>query len=249
MSAPAELPPTIAAFDEAQRRAIALLGEVVAEARPGAALTDLEGFAAARAKELGFTGWYHAPELRVGSAIGGGVRGRLASLRPAPLAEGDLLSVDLGPATADAYGDVGLTIVVGGGAAPSVVEVARTCTQAACGYASRWKTVGEIHVFARAWAVNRRMDLAGEGAVGHRVLPREGLLATGFPRSAHAATYLARNRIHRLHPVRMQGMFAVRPVVRAADGACAAFEEIVWIDGDQRRLLGRDSLDQAGRLG
>jgi hypothetical protein len=249
MSVAAELPPAIAAFDDAQRRAIALLAEVVAEARPGAAVADLEGFATSRAAEVGFSGWYHPPELRVGAAIGGGLRGRIAALRPAPLAEGDLLSVDLGPATSDAYGDVGVTVVVGGGAAPAVVEVARTCTQAACGYASRWKTVGEIHVFARAWAVNRRMDLAGEGPVGHRVLPREGVLASGFPRSAHLATLLARNRIHRLHPVRMQGMFAVRPVVRSGDGACAAFEEIVWIDGDQRRLLGRDSLEHAGRLG
>ena len=81
------------------------------------------------------------------------------------------------------------------------MEGARACTTAACGYASRGKAGGEIHVFARAWAVNRRMDLAGEGPVGHRVLPREGVLATGFPRSAHLATLLPRNRIHRLHPV------------------------------------------------
>jgi hypothetical protein len=154
---------------------------------------------------------------------------------------GDLVSIDLAPAFGEAYGDAGVTVCVGGGAPPAVLDVARACTEAACGFASRWKTVGEIHVFARAWAINRRMDLADLGAVGHRVLPREGMLATGFPRSAHLATALMRNRIHRLNPVRMQGMFAIRPVLRAADGACAAFEEIVWIDGEHKRVLGRDA--------
>ncbi len=235
------LPSTIAAFDEAQRRTLALLDELAPRVVAGASTKDVEAMARDAAEVAGATAWYHAPEVCAGAAIGGGMRARLATLRPRQLEDGDLVSIDLAPAFGDAYGDAGVTICVGVLNPPAVVEVARACTEAACGFASRWKTVGEIHVFARAWAINRRMDLADLGAVGHRVLPAEGVLATGFPRSAHLATALMRNRIHRLNPVRMQGMFAIRPVLRAADGTCAAFEEIVWIDGEHKRVLGRDA--------
>lgn len=241
------LPPDIAAFDDAQRRAWAVLSEVLPGVVAGATPADVIARAREAALREGFTAWFHAPEIAVGEGIGGGIRARLGALRPRPLAEGDLVSVDLGPATSEACADVGVTVRVGGGSSP-VLDVARSCVEACCGFASRWKTVGEIHVFARAWCVNRRMDLAQEGAVGHRVLPRAGLLSAGWPRSAHLATLVARNRIHRLHPVRMQGMFAIRPVVRGPDGTCAAFEEIVWIDGDQRRVLGRDRLEDVGSV-
>ena len=127
-----------------------------------------------------------------------------------------------------------------------MVTVARDCVKAACGYASRWKTVGEIWVFARAWAINNRMELAGESAVGHRILPKEGMVASGFPRSAHLATHIPGNRIHRLHPIRMRGMFAIRPAIQDAAGWSAAFEEVVWIQDEQRKILGRDSADEIG---
>ena len=235
------LPAPVAAFDDAQRRGFALLDEVIARIQVGMTPEDIARMAEESAAAHGFDGWYHVPEVQRGAALAGGWKQRLGRTDRKPLDEGELVAIDLGPSTTDAFADVGRTVQVGRGPAPRVLEVAETCVRACLGYASRWKTVGEIQVFAQAWAVNHRMELASSG-VGHRVLPREGWLESGWPRSAHLATLLRRNQIHRLHPVRMSGMFAVRPVVRdPRAGVAAAFEEIVWIDGEQKHILGRDA--------
>lgn len=240
-----DLPPVVAAFDDAQRRAIRMMADVVARLESGMFARDVVELAETRLGEHGFTTWYHPPEVAVGAAIAkGGLR--LPS-RGEAISAGTLVSIDLGPGTAEAYGDVGLTRAFGADEEPHVLREARECVRASCGYASRWKTCGEIFVFAAAWAVNNRLTLANESAVGHRVLPRDGLLARGFPKSAHLATLLPRNRLHRLHPVRMDGMFAVRPVL--SDGAhAAAFEEMIYIHDDVRCVLGRDGLADIGTL-
>ena len=160
---------------------------------------------------------------------------------------GSFVSIDVGPATTDAYGDVGVTRVFGGGEEPFVVQQARECTRAACGYASRFKTCGELFIISQAWAVNNRLTLRNENAVGHRMLTRDGLIDKGFPRSAHLATLLPKNRLHRLHPVRLDGMFAVRPVV--TDGKqSASFEEAIYIHEGIKIVLGRESLADVGTL-
>ncbi len=219
----------------------------MARVQPGMTADQIAGECRALAAQDGVTAWYHAPEVRVGSAIRGGLRGLVAGTRR-PLEVGELVSVDLAPAWGDAWGDIGATRVVGDVAEPAVLAIARSATEGCCGIASRWKTVGELHVFARAWAVNHRMDLADGDSIGHRVLSRDdlpGVLAAAdsgrVARIAHAATRLRSQRIHRLHPVRMAGMFAVRPVVVDAQGLAAAFEEIVWVDGDGRGVLGLEA--------
>lgn len=239
-----ELPEPVRAFDDAQRRAIAMLKDIRERLEAGMSERDIVELAETRLETFGFDRWYHPPEVHVGPDAG---KGRLLN-RPSAsrkLEPGELVAIDIGPGTPDAYGDIGFTICFGG-EEPAVVSVARECVRASCGYASRWKTVGEIWIFANAWAINNRMQLASEGAVGHRVLPKEGLVATGFPRSAHAATHLPKNRIHRLHPIRMKGMFAVRPAISDGKGWSAAFEEIVWIQDEHRKVLGRDSADEIG---
>ena len=207
---------------------------------------DIFELAETRLSEHGFEGWYHPPEVCIGEEIGASpvsaaAIGSALGLSRRKLAPGDLISIDIGPASGEAYGDIATTLLFGGGVEPKILAVARECVRASCGYASRWKTVGEIFVFATAWAVNNRMELASHGNVGHRVLPREGLLATGFPRSAYLATRLARNRIHRLNPVRMAGMFAIRPVVKHGELA-AGFEEMIYIQDEHRIVLGREGL-------
>lgn len=239
-----DLPEPIRAFDDAQRRAFRLVADVVRRLEAGMSERDVYEVAETRLEPNGFSTWYHPPEIHI--------RRDGAPLWPFPsarrtLAVGDLITLDIGPGTESAYGDAGYTFEFGATAEPAVVRVARDCVRACCGYTSRWKTVGEIYVFARAWAVNQRMDLANRRAVGHRVLPSEGLLRTGFPRSAHAATLLARNRMHRLNPVRMDGMFAIRPEIRA-HGRTAAFEEMVYVHEDVRVVLGRNGLDEVGVL-
>ena len=239
-----ELPPPIRAYDDAQRRAFHLVADVVRRLEAGMSERDIYEIAETRLEPNGFSTWYHPPQVHI--RRNGTPWWPLPSARRT-LAVGDLITLDVGPGTEQVYGDAGYSMEFGSTLEPKVVTVARDCLRACCGYASRWKTVGEIYIFARAWAVNHRMDLANQRAVGHRILPREGLLATGFPRSAHLGTLLARNRMHRLNPVRMEGMFAIRPEVRA-DGRTAAFEEIVYVHEDVRVILGRDSLDQIGVL-
>lgn len=243
---PTALPPVVAAFDDAQRRAIAMLADVFARLESGMKRRDIEELAETRMGEHGFSTWYHAPEVAIGEAIAAQGPLRLPSPGQA-LSVGQLVSIDLGPGTNEAYGDIGATRLFGGGDEPMVLVQSREAIRAACGYASRWKTCGEIFICAQAFAVNNRLQLLNASAVGHRILTREGLLARGFPRSAHLATLLPRNRLHKLNPVRMDGMFAVRPLL--ADGPWAAsFEEVIYIHEDTRMVLGRDSMAEIGTL-
>lgn len=241
--APPVLPDPVARFDAAQRRTIAMARELFRRLEAGMSERDLFELAETQLGTFGFSRWYHPPEIRIGGRTFGPLVVPSARRR---LAAGELVAIDLAPAEDDCYGDFCATVAFGG-PEPKVVGVARDCVRATCGYASRWKTVGELFIFAKAWAVNERMDLANRDSVGHRVLPREGLLATGFPRSAHLATFLGRNRVHRLNPVRMAGMFAIRPEV-VDHGQVAAFEEIVWVQDEVRWVLGRDNPAEAGRL-
>lgn len=247
MSVDADLPSPIAAFDDAQRRTIELVREVLRLLEAGMNERDVYELAETRLQTHGFSGWYHAPEVSIG--------GRRLQRVTLPwmrqkLQPGDLITLDLGPTDGESYGDFGYTLRFAppeGAPDPKVLKVARDCVRSTCGYASRWKTVGELHIFARAWAVNHRMDLANKSALGHRILPREGALSTGFPTSAHLATLLWRNRVHKLNPVRMVGMFAIRPEV-VDHGTVASFEEIVYVQDEVHRVLGRASLDDAGTL-
>jgi methionine aminopeptidase len=241
-----ELPPAIAAFDDAQRRALALLSDVVSRLEAGMHARDVADLAETRLGEHGFSTWYHPPEVEIDGDIGR--KARLPRIGKGPaIAAGSLVAIDLGPATTDAYGDIGVTRVFGGGEESFVVQQARECTRAACGFASRFKTCGELFIVSQAWAVNNRLKLRNENAVGHRLLTRDGLIDNGFPRSAHLATLLPHNRLHRLHPVRLNGMFAVRPVL--TDGAqSASFEEAIYIHEGTKVVLGRESLADVGTL-
>lgn len=241
-----ELPPAIAAFDDAQRRALGLLADVCSRLEAGMHARDVEDLAVTRLADHGFTTWYHPPEVDIDGDIGR--KGLLPRIGKGPAIQaGSLVAIDLGPATTDAYGDVGVTHVFGGGEEPFVVHQARECTRAACGFASRFKTCGELFIVSQAWAVNNRLKLRNENAVGHRLLTRDGLIDKGFPRSAHLATLLPRNRLHRLHPIRLDGMFAVRPVL--TDGThSASFEEAIYIHEGIKVVLGRDSLAEIGTL-
>lgn len=238
----AHLPEPIARFDDAQRRAFALLGDVVRRLEPGMSERDVFELAETRLQPNGFETWYHPPEVGIGRSGGWWPASARRTLTP-----GDLVTLDVGPAVGDAYGDAGVTVCFGGNEPPQALAAARACLQACCGYSSRWKTIGEIYIFAKAWAVNRRMALVNRRAIGHRLVPREGWVRTGWPRSAHLATLLGRNRMHRLNPVRMDGLFAIRPEI-SVDGQTASFEEVVYVHEDTHVVLGRDSMDEIGTI-
>lgn len=208
---------------------------------------DIHELAETRLGSHGFSGWYHAPEVRVRPFGESSFLGR--PNHTTKLAPGDLVSIDVGPADGSVYGDFGTTVTFAPAddSEATVLSVARDCIRASCGYSSRWKTMGEIVIFAQAWAVNHRMTLAQKESVGHRILLKDGWTSVGFPKSAHAATLLRRNQLHRLNPTRMSGMFAIRPEVDDK-GHRASFEEIVYVDGDSKGVIGRDTLTEVGTL-
>lgn len=232
---------TLEAFEQAQRGAIRVLSQVVGQLREGQSEKDLVELARTVAGDQGFIEWYHEPEVRIGATLD-------RMHRPSAdrvLTPGALVEIDLGPGNDVAYGDVGVSLAFGVTEQPQLVRDARELARATCGFASRWKTVGELFVFAQAWAVNRRMSLGESKAVGHVCLAREGFADLAWPEAARAATFLRRNQIQWYNPRRMAGLYAVRPRLVSGDKALA-FEEMIYIDGDVKRVLGRDSLDQIG---
>lgn len=235
---------TIDAFDDAQRRGWRLLSQVARQIVVGMSEVDIDALAQQHLKDHGFDRWFHGPHIRVGERT---LVGMSRASTKARVAEGALVMLDLGPANGDCFADVGVTLRIGEGPEPDVLKQARECVRGCVGFSSQWKTVGELYVFAKAWATNHRLELASERAIGHEVLPPEGVFRFGYPRSAHLGTLMSRHRIHFLHPVRMAGMWAFRPVF--SDGKQgAAFEEVISIRGDEKRILGRDSLAEVGTL-
>lgn len=234
---------TLEAFDQAQRDAIRVLGQAVSQLAAGQTEADVVELVRSLAAAAGFTAWFHEPEVRFGGRLDKLYRASSSSR----LAEGTLVEIDLGPATDRAYGEVGLALSFGKGEPDPLVAQARELCRATCGFANRWKTVGELFVFANAWAINHRMSLGDSKAVGHVCLNREGMGELGWPLGARAATLMKRNQIQWYNPRRIAGLYAVRPCLVSGDVGLA-FEEMIYIDGDLKRVLGRASVDEIGTL-
>ena len=101
----------LAAFDDAQRRGFTLLRDVMNALSAGT--TEAQAADAARdlAGRHGFDRWYHPPEILFGE----NTRSNAVWKNPGSrrLRAGDMVSVTLGPASADVYADVGATRVFG----------------------------------------------------------------------------------------------------------------------------------------
>ena len=236
---------TLDAFDATQRKSFELLARTVASLREGMTEADLDNEVRLLAKNMGFHSWFHPPEIQFGQRTTSNAVWKIPS-KTNTLRSGDLVVLDLGPAEGDTYGDVGVTICFGA-EEPPVLEVSRECVRATCGFASQWKTVGELFVFAKAWAVNHRLTLGSTRSIGHAILPKEGLLSLQFPHSAHAVTWLRRHQIRFLNPARLEGAWALRPLLSDGEHG-AAFKEVVYVSGDSKRVLGRESIAEIGTL-
>ncbi len=235
----------IARFDDAQRRTIALVTALIAQLEAGMTERDVAQKAAELRREHGFDGWFYPPEVQFGASTARAGIWRPPSTR-ARLHVGDTVMVAIGPSDGRTAGDICATVSFGVSEDP-LVGLARACTLATCGYASGLKCVGELFIYARTWAANHQLGLANTRSIGHALLPPTGRLATGYPRSAHMATWLRRYQIHFLNPRRMDGMWAIGPQL-SGGGVGARFREVVLIAPGVHRLLGRDSFDQLGRF-
>ncbi len=237
------LSPDIAAFDHAQRMTIDLMRTVVDNLEAGMSESDVVDLALTQAGAFGFTDWFAKPEVRFDGA-------RSIFHRPSSsttLKKGTLVEIDLAPSTDSAFGDFGTGICFGVDEEPPIITEAREACRALCGFASRFKTVGELFVFAESWANNHRVSLGGARSVGHMVPLCEGLFATAWPKTARAAIFLRRCQVHFLNPRRVIGIYALSPRV-VLDGKAMCFEEMVYIEDDEKRILGRNSIDEIGTL-
>ncbi|MBN1335887.1 MAG: M24 family metallopeptidase [Deltaproteobacteria bacterium] len=234
-------PHDLTPWDDAQRRGIALLGACLARLQPGMSNRDVRVLAGDLLAVHGFEGWGSPPDIRVGPRTRSGfLAGRLT---PAVLLEDDLVTLALNPWSDRAMADVAATVHLGG-VEPPLLDLARTCTRATCGYATRHKCVGELFVFARSWAANHRLSLVGR-SVGHALLAPEGALAQGWPRSARLAAWLQHHQAHFLNSERVRGLWAIGP--RLADASRGAlFREVIVVRDDVHRVLGRDDLASVG---
>jgi Metallopeptidase family M24 len=224
----------VEAFDQAQRATIRLMSQVVSELREGMSEADVVRLAEGRAGDLGFQDWFHRPEVRFDAPA----RLPLRASSDKKLAVGTVVEIDLAPSTTRAFGDFGYALCFGGAPEPEVLTESRQICRATVGFASRWKCTGEVYVFATAWARNRQATIEGS-TVGHVCLAPTGLLATAWPRLARAAILMRRNQVEWFNHRRMSGIFAIQPrLVWKGNGL--SFEEMVYVDGDHKRVLGRD---------
>ena len=228
------------AFDDAQRRTLDLLRAVIDQLESGMSERDIATLAETTAEGRDFVGWFHRPEIRI-NRLPAALHRHSASQKLSP---GSILQIDLAPATESAFGDIGISLAFQA-EEPRVITEARGLCQAACGFANRWKCTGEVFVFAQAWCTNRRMSMGDTKSIGHACFPREGLTGSAWPHVARAAILLRRNQIQWYNPLRMAGVYAISPPV-VLDGRSAQFEEMVFISGDQKVILGRNSLEEIG---
>lgn len=234
-------PQVVEAFEQAQRSAIQLLGEVFGGLSAGMSETDIIALAKDRAGSHGFTDWFQPPEVRINSTP-------TQQWRPSTkrkLEAGDMVEIGLAPATAAAYGSIRGTVTFGVEGEADIVTKARELCRASVGYTSRWKCTGEVFVFAGAWANNRRMTLGDTTNVGHSVFWPHGAYATAWPRLARAATLLRRHQVEYLNHRRLHGLYAIQPRICDASYGCA-FGEMVLVDGDEKRIIGRSGPDEIG---
>lgn len=233
------------AFVDAQERSLGLLRDLVPRLQAGMSERDVHQLALDRSRDLGFTTWFRAPVVRFDAPPV--VRWTDRPRQRPVLAPGMIVELEVAPATDQAFGDAGVALAFGSDKAPAIVDEARELCRAVVGFASRWKCVGELYVFAQAWANNRRASLGGQASVGFQAMTPDRSWAGRWPGGAWAHSLLRRNQIQYFNPRRMQGIYVVRPRL-VMDGQGASFAEMVLITPDEKRILGRTGLDQVGRL-
>lgn len=235
-------PPTpLADFEEAQVRAIDLIRRVRAGAEIGQSERDLAALARHEARARGFQGFLRPPRVVFGAPTSSAPWARP---RTSPRLEtGMVVELELNPYDERAFGHVGLSFALG--EAPPIVGQARELCRAVLGYASRWKCVGELFVFAEAWTNNRRGGLGGQDSIGYRAMGPDESGPLPWPQGARARAMLRRNQVQYFNHRRMNGLYLLRP--RASlGGQGALFAEMIWVTPDEKRILGRAGLDEIG---
>lgn len=239
----------LAAFDDHQYRAIALLDHWIGQLEPGMCASQVLSIPQEAAPRFGFDRALHPPvALRNDQPLRR--RERLRG-REWTLGTGDRLFVHLAPGSRHAFAEIGLTLLLteSGPTAGRRLEAAATrSTRAACRRAleSAAPSSADILGAARAGLVREQgVELAPMRMHGHRLMPPRGPYRALYPRLVRPGLRRLRHQVRADNPTLLRGVFTLRPT--PTDGRWrAATQECVAIQPSGGRILGRDSLADVG---
>ncbi|MCB9777730.1 MAG: M24 family metallopeptidase [Alphaproteobacteria bacterium] len=236
------------AFEAAQRGALDLLRDLTPRIEAGMTEHDVHALAHERGEALGFSTWFRAPIVRFAAPATVSWTDRPSARRT--LDAGMIVELEVAPGTPDAFGNAGTAFVFGGSTDPDVqatVDSAAELCRACVGFSSRWKCVGEVFVFAEAWANNRTASLGGQTSVGFQAIPPTAAMLGVWPGGAWGLSLLRRNQVQYFNPRRMNGIYVLRPRF-VKDGRGASFSEMVYVTPDAKHILGRGGIEDVARL-
>jgi len=226
---------SLSLFESAQRNSIAILRDTEKDLVVNMTQADILACIKKHARSYQVTNWLRPPLVRISTKTG--IEG---------LQKGSLLQIHIQPVFDQAFGSIGNTQSFQSQQSQQsqVVEEAKELCFATCTFANRRKCVGELFVFAHSWCTNHRIELEHKKNIGHRCFSKEELPIL-WPYSARAMSMLRRNQVQWYNPRRLEGLFAIHPFIEKHD-LFAGFAEMIYIDGEQRILVGRDSFDELG---
>jgi len=234
-------PQILSAFEDAQTRTIRASARAVARLQSGATPAHFVELLLSEARAEGFSNFLRKPSVRLGGLPGHHPRA------PGYIEPGCTVEFDLAPLDHEVFADFGSAFAFQSDREPQLLAEARNLCRSTCGFASRWKCTGELFVYAQAWATNHRRSLGDLGQVGYRCFPKRDRSAILWPHSIKLGQQLRRNQIQWYNPRRMEGHYLVAPRLFGEDRSFC-FREIVLVDGDTRKILGRDDLSKVGSL-
>lgn len=230
---------TIANFDRDQRNAIQLMNHCLPLIEKGMSEKTVISLFEQYVESFGFIGFLrrpvvhfdHRPTFRFGPS----------STRI--LHKGAVVQLHIQPYSNEAFGNIGLSFTFDSPSIPIVAKARDLCI-ATSTFAGHTKKSGELMVFAQSWATNHRTELDQE-SIGHFCFPNSnaGLFGGLWPNSMRGLTQLRRYQIQWFNPRPLNGIYALHPDIQQ-DNRRLGFAELILVTPEERRALGRDSMDE-----
>lgn len=226
----------IHSFDQAQRNAIRMVQACVDQLHLGQSEEDVIQFFLQRSAEYGFLGFLRRPVVHFNYKY----QWRLGPSHNRKLIAGSVVQIHIQPYTNEAFGNAGCSFCFQSPDLP-IITVARDICVATSTFANAAKKAGELFVFAQSWATNHLCTLNKE-SVGHFCFANDGSGNFLWPHNMHLFTQLRRYQLQWYNPRPLDGIYAIHPDIKQ-HGRRVGFAELIYIDAQERRVLGRDSMD------
>ncbi len=225
-------------FERDQRNAIALLNHCLERLTLGMTELDILALLEQSVDQFSFQGFLrrpvvhfdYRPVLRWGPSSNRKIR------------KGSVIQIHIQPYSQEAFGNTGLSFCFDSPDLPIVTKARELCV-ATSTFAGHTKKSGELIVFAQSWCTNHKTQLDRE-SIGHFVFPNShsGIFGSMWPNSMRALTQLRRYQIQWFNPRPLDGIYALHPDIRQ-DNRRLGFAELILVTPEERRVLGRDHMD------